>query len=503
MIVSQIVAIGIRSGSNGHRFCIMLFRMSELYYRKPRRIPTRTIVAIMGLFLAWAPSFSSMADEDPYAILGVSLGDDLVRIKQKYRKLVFDHHPDRQPDLSPEARKKADEFIKKVNNAYALIGERKPEQSFTNTKEPKPKREKPHRTVEDNFWFYDFADTPAENWGKRFNWSAYAQSMQLYHRGVLESKAKADQVLLWVYPDFSAKKTSSSPTSKWQYYKVQEILANLYAEHEFSGFLGYPPDPDPLGVAIAHGAIGFKDAYGKMAMTAFIYDNLPRLRYIPAQALEKVSRTEKYSTSWGKITGRQLVSALLPFIVNLQMRYDLILNTMLKSGSATEFAELSALYLHEFSTRPKKDLPKAWAQIERALSVRGEGLQIDSIEGLLQLHYSLNFENWAPGRTAHENALRQRELWLGQLSLKEKFNIYPSMIRELGQDDRLEQDFLDAIDSALSGNVNLRLLVRSYSEELNPSLRLKVLDIVKSHGILGRARKALKECKDLLAGKSK
>jgi molecular chaperone DnaJ len=55
---------------------------------------------------------------DFYHILGVSreASDDV--IKKAYRKLVFEHHPDRNPN-----NKEAEEKIREINAAYEVIGD--------------------------------------------------------------------------------------------------------------------------------------------------------------------------------------------------------------------------------------------------------------------------------------------------------------------------------------------------------------------------------------------
>jgi molecular chaperone DnaJ len=55
---------------------------------------------------------------DFYRILGVSreASDDV--IKKAYRKLVFEHHPDRNPN-----NKEAEEKIREINAAYEVIGD--------------------------------------------------------------------------------------------------------------------------------------------------------------------------------------------------------------------------------------------------------------------------------------------------------------------------------------------------------------------------------------------
>lgn len=59
-----------------------------------------------------------MARRNYYQILGVSRDASDEEIKKAYRKLVFEHHPDRNPH-----RKDADERIKEINVAYEIIGD--------------------------------------------------------------------------------------------------------------------------------------------------------------------------------------------------------------------------------------------------------------------------------------------------------------------------------------------------------------------------------------------
>lgn len=59
-----------------------------------------------------------VARRNYYQILGVSRDASDEEIKKAYRKLVFEHHPDRNPH-----RKDADERIKEINVAYEIIGD--------------------------------------------------------------------------------------------------------------------------------------------------------------------------------------------------------------------------------------------------------------------------------------------------------------------------------------------------------------------------------------------
>lgn len=59
-----------------------------------------------------------MARVDYYRILGVSREASDEDIKKAYRKLVFEHHPDRNPDKAD-----AEERIREINVAYEVVGD--------------------------------------------------------------------------------------------------------------------------------------------------------------------------------------------------------------------------------------------------------------------------------------------------------------------------------------------------------------------------------------------
>ena len=59
-----------------------------------------------------------MARIDFYRALGVSRDASDEAIKKAYRKLVFQHHPDRNPDSTH-----AESKIREINAAYEVIGE--------------------------------------------------------------------------------------------------------------------------------------------------------------------------------------------------------------------------------------------------------------------------------------------------------------------------------------------------------------------------------------------
>lgn len=62
---------------------------------------------------------------DFYRVLGVSREASNDVIKKAYRKLVFEHHPDRNPDS-----KEAEDKIREINAAYEIIGDPESRRSY-------------------------------------------------------------------------------------------------------------------------------------------------------------------------------------------------------------------------------------------------------------------------------------------------------------------------------------------------------------------------------------
>mgnify|MGYP006371955677 CR=1 FL=1 len=66
-----------------------------------------------------------MARMDYYRVLGVSREASEEEIKKAYRALVFEHHPDRNPD-SADAESK----IREINAAYEIVGDAENRRSY-------------------------------------------------------------------------------------------------------------------------------------------------------------------------------------------------------------------------------------------------------------------------------------------------------------------------------------------------------------------------------------
>ena len=66
-----------------------------------------------------------MARIDFYRVLGVSRDASDDAIKKAYRKLVFQHHPDRNPDSA-----QAEVKIREINEAYEVVGDPEKRRSY-------------------------------------------------------------------------------------------------------------------------------------------------------------------------------------------------------------------------------------------------------------------------------------------------------------------------------------------------------------------------------------
>lgn len=58
---------------------------------------------------------------DPYEVLGVARGADERTVKQAYRKLMSQHHPDKLGDVPPAMKRRAEERASEINAAWERI----------------------------------------------------------------------------------------------------------------------------------------------------------------------------------------------------------------------------------------------------------------------------------------------------------------------------------------------------------------------------------------------
>jgi molecular chaperone DnaJ len=71
-----------------------------------------------GARAAWYSRLTIMARLNYYSVLGVSRESSDEDIKKAYRRLVFQHHPDRNPGHAG-----AEDKIREINEAYEVIGD--------------------------------------------------------------------------------------------------------------------------------------------------------------------------------------------------------------------------------------------------------------------------------------------------------------------------------------------------------------------------------------------
>lgn len=68
---------------------------------------------------------SAPAGKDPYAVLGLQRDADNRAIKQAYRRLISQHHPDKLGDVPDELKRRAEERARDINAAYETLREQR------------------------------------------------------------------------------------------------------------------------------------------------------------------------------------------------------------------------------------------------------------------------------------------------------------------------------------------------------------------------------------------
>ena len=67
------------------------------------------------------PSAQRPSDVDPYAVLGIERAANDREIKQAYRRLMSQHHPDKLGDVPEELKRRAEARAREINAAYERI----------------------------------------------------------------------------------------------------------------------------------------------------------------------------------------------------------------------------------------------------------------------------------------------------------------------------------------------------------------------------------------------
>jgi hypothetical protein len=72
--------------------------------------------------------------EDHYATLQVRASASAEEIERAYRRLARLHHPDLLRGASPDARRHAEELLKRINRAHGVIGDRERRRDYDRTR---------------------------------------------------------------------------------------------------------------------------------------------------------------------------------------------------------------------------------------------------------------------------------------------------------------------------------------------------------------------------------
>jgi DnaJ-domain-containing protein 1 len=71
-----------------------------------------------------SPRAVNPQDFDPYAVLGIPRSADRTEVKDAYRRLMGQYHPDKVAHLGPELREVAHRKSQEVARAYRMLSER-------------------------------------------------------------------------------------------------------------------------------------------------------------------------------------------------------------------------------------------------------------------------------------------------------------------------------------------------------------------------------------------
>ena len=70
------------------------------------------------------PARADRVRRDPYEVLGVSRGASQEEVRQAYRRMMADYHPDKVAHLGPDLRKLAEAKATAINEAYRALTSR-------------------------------------------------------------------------------------------------------------------------------------------------------------------------------------------------------------------------------------------------------------------------------------------------------------------------------------------------------------------------------------------
>jgi curved DNA-binding protein CbpA len=117
-----------------------------------------------------------MQDPNYYEILGVSTGASREDVVRAYRRLALRFHPDVQP---PERRPWAEEQMKRINEAYAVLGDPEERARYNTTfvrsldasyVRPRPHSRQRKRAVSMIFWLLAVGSLALGVYAYTFDW---------------------------------------------------------------------------------------------------------------------------------------------------------------------------------------------------------------------------------------------------------------------------------------------------------------------------------------------
>lgn len=79
--------------------------------------------AVVGLLIghAFDTDWFKLGNDNPYAVLGLTLEASDAEVDQAYRRLMSQYHPDRVAQAAPEVRQQAEVKAREINRAYDRI----------------------------------------------------------------------------------------------------------------------------------------------------------------------------------------------------------------------------------------------------------------------------------------------------------------------------------------------------------------------------------------------
>jgi hypothetical protein len=101
-------------------------------------------------------------EPDWYAVLGVEPGADAASMRRAYLALARRHHPDAQGDLPTAQRISAEDAMRRVNEAWAVLGDPARRRAYDEARVERRRRAWTPGTVAPDFVPFDDGDDPED-----------------------------------------------------------------------------------------------------------------------------------------------------------------------------------------------------------------------------------------------------------------------------------------------------------------------------------------------------